>query len=128
MSLLLDTHVLIWTMMDPHKLSRTASTAMRSKENELIVSAVSLIEIAIKVQSGKLQIPMSRDYMSEHFSEIGISRILDITSAHAYTMLTIPRLHGDPFDRLLVAQCVTENMRLVTADRVFKKYPVNVLW
>ncbi len=128
MSFLLDTHVLIWSMMDPHRLSRTASRAIRSKENELIISAVSLIEMAIKVQSGKLQIPMSPSYMNQHFSEIGISSILDISPAHAYTMLTLPRLHGDPFDRLLVAQCVVENLRLISADRIFKKYPVNVLW
>src|SRR5579863_7958118 len=124
MILLLDTHVLIWTMMDPQKLSAHASRAMRSPGNELVLSCVSLIEIAIKVQSGKLEIPLSRDYMDEHFQNIGISRILDVRPKHAYTMASIPRLHGDPFDRLLAAQCISENMHLVSADRVFRKYPV----
>lgn len=128
MTLLLDTHVFLWSIGDADRLSQTAAHAIRSKNNELVLSCISLIEIAIKIQSGKLDVAFSPGYVTHYMSEIGISRILDITSAHAYTMLTIPRLHGDPFDRLLVAQCVTENMRLVTADRVFKKYPVNVLW
>jgi PIN domain nuclease of toxin-antitoxin system len=128
MILLLDTHVLIWTMMDPQKLSARASRAMRSPENELVLSCISLIEIAIKAQSGKLEIPLSRDYMDEHFQNIGISRILDVLPEHAYTIASIPRIHGDPFDRLLAAQCVVERMHLVSADRVFRKYPIELIW
>jgi PIN domain nuclease of toxin-antitoxin system len=128
MILLLDTHVLIWAMMDPQKLSARAAKAMRSPDNELVLSCITLIELTIKVQSGKLQIPLSRDYMDRHLEEIGVSRILDVLPKHAYTMAGIPPVHGDPFDRLLAAQCISEDMLLVSDDRVFRKYPVEVLW
>lgn len=128
MKLLLDTHVFIWAMADPQRLSSKASRAIRSTENDLVVSCVSLLEIAIKVQSGKLDIPMSRDFITDRLKDIGIHRVLDITPSHAYAMLSIPRVHGDPFDRLLAAQCVAENLRLISADRVFARYPIEVLW
>jgi len=128
MTLLLDTHVFIWAVMEPRKLSPSAYRAMRSQDNELVLSSVSLIEIAIKIQAGKMLIPLNRDYLDEHLDALGIARVLDVTSRHALTLLNLPRLHGDPFDRLLVAQCATENMRFVSADRMFRKYPIEVLW
>jgi len=128
MTLLLDTHVLLWLINSPERISDTASRALRSRENELVVSAASLWETALKIESGKLDVPMTSDYVDGHMSDIGISRVLDISPTHIYTMLSIPRIHSDPFDRLLAAQSISENMRLVTADRIFKKYPVNVLW
>jgi PIN domain nuclease of toxin-antitoxin system len=128
MTLLLDTHVFIWAALEPQKLSPSAYRAMRSRDNELVLSCVTLIEMALKIQTGKMLIPLNRDYLNEHLDALGITRILDITTSHALTLLTIPRLHGDPFDRLLVAQCATENMRFVTADRMFRKYPIEVLW
>jgi PIN domain nuclease of toxin-antitoxin system len=128
MTLLLDTHVFLWAIVEPDQLSPAAHRALHIERNELVLSSVSLIEMAIKVQSGKLQFPLNRDYVEARAADLGVSRILSVLPSHAYAMATIPRLHGDPFDRLLVAQCVSENMRLVTADRMFRKYPIEVLW
>jgi len=75
-----------------------------------------------------MRIPLNRDYLDEHPDALGIARVLDVTASHALTPLSIPRLHGDPFDRLLVAQCAAESMRFVSADRMFRKYPIEVLW
>lgn len=128
MNLLLDTHALLWAMGDPARLSMRARRAITSPQNELAVSALSLWEIAIKTQTGKLGVPMSRDYIDDRLEHIGVSRILNVTPAHVYAFLSIPRLHKDPFDRLLAAQCVAENLCLVSRDARLKHYPIEVLW
>ena len=129
MTLLLDTHVFIWAVMEPQKLSPSASRGMRSQDNELVLSSVSLIEMAIKIQTGKMLIPLSRDYLDKHLDALGIARVLDVTSRHALTLLSLPRLHGRPLRiASLQAQCVSENMRLVSADPIFRKYLIDVLW
>ena len=66
--------------------------------------------------------------LGDRLREMGIGKVLTITPAHAYAMLSIPRIHGDPFDRLLAAQCVVERMHLVSADRIFRKYPIELVW
>ncbi len=128
MTLLLDTHALIWAIGDPRKLSSKAARAITSSENEVLVSSVSLFEIALKAEKGKLGIPMNRDYMDRQMKLIGVSRVLDLTPTHVYAFLSIPRLHKDPFDRLLAAQCVAENLCLLSRDARLKHYPIKVLW
>jgi PIN domain nuclease of toxin-antitoxin system len=128
MILLLDTHVFLWIIAEPDKISAPANRALRSKDNELVFSCVSLWEMALKVEARKLDIPLSRDFIDDRLRDIGITRILNVTPKNIYTMLSIPRIHPDPFDRLLAAQCISENMRLVSADRIFRKYPIDVLW
>jgi PIN domain nuclease of toxin-antitoxin system len=59
---------------------------------------------------------------------MGVGRVLSITPVHVYASLKLPRIHTDPFDRILAAQCVVERMHLVTADRIFRKYPIEVVW
>lgn len=128
MTLLLDTHVFLWLISAPERVSAPANRALRSKDSELVFSCVSLWEMALKVEARKLDLPLNRDFVEERLRDIGIARVLDITPRHVYAMLSIPRIHADPFDRLLAAQCIAENMRLVSADRVFGKYPIEVLW
>ena len=128
MTLLLDTHALLWAMGAPEKLSAKAARAMASSENEVLVSCLSLFEIAIKVQKGKLGIPMSRDFMDGRMKDIGVSRTLDLTPSHIYVFLSVPRIHKDPFDRLLAAQCIVENCCLVSRDARLRQYPIEVLW
>ncbi len=128
MTLLLDTHALLWAIAAPEKLSPKAARAMASPGNEIVVSSVNLFEIAIKVQKGKLGIPMNRDFMDTRLKDIGVTRTLDLTPAHVYAFLSIPRIHKDPFDRLLAAQCIAENYCLVSRDAHLKHYPVEILW
>jgi len=114
--------------LEPQRISSAAYRALHSQDNELVFSSASLWELALKFEARKLHLPLGRDFIDKWLNDIGISRVLDVSPSHIYTMLSIPRIHADPFDRLLAAQSITENMRLVTADRIFSKYPVNVLW
>jgi len=128
MTLLLDTHVLLWTMATDSKLSKRANELMHDDENDLVVSTASLWEIALKIHARKLHLPATPKYFDTHMANIGVSRVLSISPIHIYATLKLPRVHKDPFDRLLAAQCVVERMHLVTADRIFRKYPVEVVW
>lgn len=123
MRLLLDTHVAIWAMTDrprikPHGLAMIADTA-----NTVFVSTASIWEIAIKHPLGKRQgaPPFSATEAIGHFANAGFT-MLDITSAHAAAVEALALLHRDPFDRLLVAQALTEPMRLLTADARVARY------
>jgi PIN domain nuclease of toxin-antitoxin system len=128
MRLLLDTHVLLWTIAEETKLSTRADEVMRSEENELVVSAASLWEIAIKVNTGKLKLPATSEYFDNYLTRIGVKRVISISVAHTYATLQLPPVHKDPFDRMLAAQCIVEKMTLVTSDKVFRKYPIEVIW
>jgi PIN domain nuclease of toxin-antitoxin system len=127
-SLLLDTHTLLWAIGQPDRLSARVTKLILDAQNELVVSTVSLWEIAIKSQGGKLDVPATPEYFDFQFSRLGIRRVLSVDPSHTYALFKLPRIHGDPFDRLLAAQCVVERMHLVTADRIFRKYPIDVVW
>ncbi|MCY4494217.1 MAG: type II toxin-antitoxin system VapC family toxin [Acidimicrobiaceae bacterium] len=122
-SLLLDTHVLLWANEAPERLSPDAVTALEDPGNELLVSPVSVAEIEIKRQLGKLSMRHSCAELVEHLG----ARWLDLTAAHAAGIRVLPTLHRDPFDRLLVAQAIAENLALVTSDRKVIAYPVVTL-
>ena len=128
MTLLLDTHVLLWTMAADSKLSKRAAALMRDEANELVVSTASLWEIALKVHARKLELPATPEYFDTHMAHMGVSRVLSVSPVHIYATLKLPSIHKDPFDRLLAAQCVVENMSLISADRVFRKYPIQSVW
>ncbi len=128
MTLLLDTHVLLWTMATDSKLSKRAGQLMHDEANDLVVSSASLWEIALKIHARKLDLPATPEYFDTHMTKMGVRRVLSISPAHIYATLKLPPVHKDPFDRLLAAQCVIERMHLVTANRIFRKYPVQVVW
>lgn len=127
MRLLLDTHALLWFQAGDRRLSRSARSAMEATDAELVVSAASVWEMAIKASLGRLRLDVSVDaYVSEKFSR-GY-RALPVSVAHAARVETLPWHHRDPFDRLLAAQALVERTKLITRDRVFKKYGVTVVW
>jgi PIN domain nuclease of toxin-antitoxin system len=127
-TLLLDTHVFLWMISEPAKLSARAMKMMQSEENELAISTTSLWEIAIKVQAGKLDVSVGREYFETYMNDSGVQRILPVTPSHVYSLLKLPRVHRDPFDRMLAAQSIAEGMPLVSADPIFRKYPVELVW
>jgi PIN domain nuclease of toxin-antitoxin system len=120
MTLLLDTHVLLWWLQDAAELSRTARKAIQDGKNPVYISAAVAWEIAIKKALGKLEAP---DNLEE---VMGANRFLPlpITIAHALAVQTLPDHHRDPFDRLLIAQALHEGFRLVNRDADIAKYPV----
>ena len=122
--LLVDTHALLWWLTDDPALSPAARDAIADPVNEPFVSAASVWEIAIKRSLGKLDAP---DDLLEIVSDEGFV-FLAVTPWHAWRVAQLPRHHGDPFDRLLVAQALGEGVPVVTADPQFGAYGVGVMW
>ena len=128
MRLLLDTHAFLWWVAASGGLSRKARSAVASARNECFVSVASGWEIAIKVSLGKLRIDGALDrFLPEQLAANGFQP-LAIDLKHAARVATLPFHHRDPFDRLLVAQALEEDLAVVTADPVFAKYGVNRVW
>lgn len=122
MRLLVDTHVLIWTLENSPKLSPKARDLLHDAENEHWVSAASVWEIAIKASIRKLTLSRPLAELEKGILAAGF-RPLDITMRHAAMISEIDTPHGDPFDRMLLAQCEVETLRLVTADQILSGLP-----
>lgn len=124
MRLLLDTHALLWALEDSPKLSKKARTLIVDRRNEVIVSAASAWEIAIKRSLGRLEAPneLERAVRACGFAPLAI----DFASTER--LAELPPHHADPFDRLLVAQCLVEDAKLVTKDKELRRYGVETVW
>ena len=122
MKLLLDTHVLLWWMNDDRALSKDARTLIQSNDNVIYVSAATVWEIRIKQKLGKLRLPASFEeaLRSEGFED------LPIRATHAHRVANLPDIHQDPFDRILLAQALEDQLVFVTHDKALAKYPAEV--
>jgi PIN domain nuclease of toxin-antitoxin system len=128
MRLLLDTHVLIWYVDQDHLLTPTAHTAIDDPANDILVSVATIWEIAIKVGIRKLTLSGPyRTWMNQALADMGAT-VLPITVDYADTQANLPPYHGDPFDRLLVAQTFVEGISLVSADPQLDPYGITRLW
>ncbi len=129
MKYLLDTAILLWFAFDNRdKFSTDALEILVKSEGDLLFSAVSTWEIAIKYSLGKLQLSISPEQLiSEATLKMKLTH-LPITNQHTLQTITLPFHHKDPFDRLLIAQAQVENIPILTPDTIFKKYPVDVVW
>jgi PIN domain nuclease of toxin-antitoxin system len=126
--LLLDTQAFLWFVLNDARLSSNARTLLIDPANELLFSPASYREIAIKVSIGKYHVPGSfQDFMDRQIAHNQLS-ILPIAVSHAAAVAALPFHHRDPFDRLLIAQALVENVPLVSADAVVDAYGVNRLW
>lgn len=123
MKLLFDTNALLWLIAGSERLSPAARDAAADAGNPLFTSAGSLLEIAIKRSIGKLDVP---DDLPSRLPSLGCD-VLPVSAAHAWRVGDLPLLHKDPFDRLIVAQALEEDMILVTSDAVLARYGVPVL-
>jgi PIN domain nuclease of toxin-antitoxin system len=125
--LLLDTNAFLWFASGDRRLSRKARTAMEADDAELFISAASVWEMAIKASRGRLALPTSVDTcLAEKIAE-GY-RMAPVTWVQAAAVQHLPFHHRDPFDRLLVAQARAERYPIVTRNRVFREYGVDVVW
>lgn len=127
MTLLFDTHAFLWAIGQPENLSSVARLALENPENQRVVSVTSLWEIALKVQIGKLDLPVSPSFYREHLHRLHAS-LLPVEARHTFELMRLPLLHRDPFDRLLVAQARTDQLTLLTCDTLIARYPVSTLW
>ncbi len=128
MRLLVDTHALIWYVDQDHLLSRLAHAAITDPSNELLLSVASIWEIAIKVGMGKLTLSGPfRAWVQKAQADLGMT-LLPITVDHADEQTRLPNHHRDPFDRMLLAQAIVEQLTLVSADSMLDPYGVTRVW
>lgn len=121
MKLLLDTHLLLWAAGDPDRLSHAARALIEDPANELIFSAASLWEIASKIGLGRADFHVDARVLRRCLLDNGYGE-LPITSEHAVAIDSLPLIHKDPFDRILIAQAMVEGITLLTTDSLVAKY------
>lgn len=128
MRYLLDTQTWLWMQVCPERLTADAVDLVSDAAHELVLSAASSWEIAVKYARGKLPLPQPpADYVPDRIRSSGVGT-LGISHSHALAVASLPPHHRDPFDRLLVAQAQLERLTIVTADRAFEPYDVPVVW
>ena len=128
MRLLIDTHVMLWAVGAPERLSDAAREALSTAGHEVAIGTASLWEIAIKVSRGRLELATDWQAAIERGRKHMGARWLAIEPAHCVRVATLAWHHRDPFDRMLIAQALCENMILISKDSTFAEYPVEVLW
>ena len=121
MRLLLDTQIALWAIADSPRLKAAAKKLIQAPQNDVFVSAASVWEIAIKHSLGRGDMPISGETALGYFRAAGY-RLLSVAPEHAAAVETLPPHHADPFDRLLIAQALTEPLRLLTHDATVASY------
>lgn len=127
MRVLLDTHVWLWMALSPERLSADARAIVRDARTDLLLSAASSWEIAIKYALGRLPLPVPpEDYVPDRMRRTGVVA-LAVSHSHALRVASLPSHHRDPFDRILVAQAQLESLPILTADPFIGRYDVEVV-
>jgi PIN domain nuclease of toxin-antitoxin system len=128
MKLLLDTHAFLWFISGDSRLSTHAKELIEDISNERFLSVVSIWEMVIKSSIGKLVIPTPiEELVKEHVIGNDI-QVFPIETAHFDTLYSLPFHHKDPFDRMMIAQAICENMSILSTDGNFPHYPVQIEW
>ncbi len=128
MELLIDTHALLWLAKgDGEKLSSKARLAIESSQNQKHVSMATFWEIAIKLSVGKLELDGGIESLVEFANEFNF-KILTIDMDHIKVSQNLQFIHRDPFDRLLIAQAISQDFQVVTKDPAFSLYPIKTIW
>lgn len=128
MKILLDTHTLLWAAGGSPRLSAAAAAIIEDREQDLLFSAVSALEIAVKQAAGRLELPDDAGtWVRTRVAAFGLIE-LPVTVEHALQAGALPVHHRDPWDRLLVAQARVEGVPILTADPMFARYEVTTLW
>ena len=127
MKFLLDTHAIIWHFDDDSKLSQKAAEIIKNPESILYISSVSLWEIAIKINIGKLELDFTLNELLNTIRNNDFI-ILQIEDKYLQGLSDLPFIHRDPFDRLIISTALTENLTIITADENIRKYDVPWVW
>jgi PIN domain nuclease of toxin-antitoxin system len=127
MDILLDTHTLIWFLNGDNKLSDKVKTAIEDPNNVKVVSIASIWEIAIKISLDKFRFPKGFNSFLQLIEESGFD-ILPITFEHSIVLSTLKFIHRDPFDRMLIAQCMADDFVIATKDDNIKRYSIKTIW
>jgi PIN domain nuclease of toxin-antitoxin system len=125
---LLDSMIWLWSIDSVEKINQTGRDLLENGQQEIYFSAATVWELSIKARLGKLRLPGPPARCIPAFMAKQGLRALPITHLHAVKVYDLPPHHHDPFDRLIIAQAITENMTVLTADLDFRNYPVDLLW
>ena len=125
---LIDTHVFLWWITDSQEITQRVRAIIENEDNEILLSAASGWEIAIKTRLGRLRLPKKPDAFVLQQMTLNNITPLAVTMAHALYVHNLPDIHRDPFDRLLVAQSLLENAPIITRDAEIARYQVKVVW
>lgn len=128
MNLLLDTHTFLWFIDGNTKLSERARQLIEDQANTKVVSVASLWEMGIKISLGRLELAQPFEELIPRQMELNGFGLLPLRVSHIAKVIPLPFHHRDPFDRIMVAQCMAEDLSLVSLDPVFDKYSVRRLW
>ncbi len=128
MKLLLDTHAFLWFILDDPQLSAAAKHVIGESSNTVLVSPASYWEIAIKISIGKYALSEPFEDFVRRAIEDNDFAVLPIEPHHAARLISLAHHHRDPFDRLLIAQAMCENVPIVSADAAFDAYPIRRIW
>jgi PIN domain nuclease of toxin-antitoxin system len=128
MKYLLDTVVWLWSLKSPELLGEQGREILAQGQEEIYLSAVTSWEISIKMRLGKLDFAGPPARHVPRFMAKQNLRPLSVTHSHAAKVYDLPAHHADPFDRMLIAQALVEDMVILTSDRSFRKYPAELLW
>ncbi len=128
MRALLDTHALLWFVLNNPRLSPIARAVIANPANDLLVSPASYWEIAIKINIGHYILAQTYDDFMDRAINGNNFAILPIEPRHTSALTTLPRHHNDPFDRLMIAQAIVEGIPLISVDAKFDLYPITRLW
>lgn len=127
MKFLLDTNAFLWAATFDPRLSARANQILNDASNDFYLSVVSLSEVTVKVQIGKLQIPQDLGAFLQRTLNRELT-ILPIRPEHVLNLSKLPLLHRDPFDRMLVAQSMSESVAILSSDRKLRQYEVEIIW
>jgi PIN domain nuclease of toxin-antitoxin system len=128
MKILFDTHALLWAITDDGRLSKRARELFTSTQRELVFSVAGIWEILTKVQIGKLSLPKpASTYLTEQLVMNDI-QVISIRMPHVLRLERLPMHHRDPFDRILIAQSLEEELPIVSADPLLQSYSASILW
>jgi PIN domain nuclease of toxin-antitoxin system len=128
MRVLLDTHAFLWSVTDDERLSGVVREIVADPANEVLFSAASALEISLKAARGRLDLPEQLEaYITTRIAAFGFTP-LAISVGHAIRAGALPPIHGDPWDRLLLAQAQLESVAILTKDAMIRRYDVETIW
>jgi len=125
---LLDTVAWLWSVVTPERLNDEARGILENGREEIYLSAATVWELSIKMRLGKLNFPGPPSHIVPAYMAKQGLRPVPVTHLHAAKIYDLPPHHSDPFDRMIIAQAIVEEMTILTSDRAFEKYPIEVVW
>ena len=126
--LLLDSHAFLWYLLDDDHLPQRVKDLVEDPAVHVTVSVTSQWELMLKAMAGRLRLPDAPERFLVDLPDEAGFRVIHVQSRHVAALADLPPIHGDPFDRMLVAQALVEDMDLVTGDETLHRYPVRTLW